>query len=277
MRSTTFLLLLGLALYLASPAQGAKIVGFGTCKIDDGAGGHVYCADIDVYMSGATNVQLWDGSSSSWVDFTHPAGSDEFYLDTPDFSSLADLNNAIGGAGKMRVHTSSGYATYTFSVGNAAEAMFPVVPSITPDPFPGQVQQNYTFNWTWGGNTNDVDNLYVEAMVDTGGGMYYFEAESAESTILKTATSWAPNFSHNGDGEFLVGYGVSGSLVTGWTYDGGDSTIADVFDFGGQDTFHQAICSEDEECDFEVIPEPSTVALLLLGTTWACMHRKRKR
>ena len=265
-------LLFAVVILLSVPVQAANVVEFEVFKDRDG-GGFIYGSEVFVEMPSATNVQWWTGSS--WQDFDTDPGSDHFWMDD-DYASLVELNNAIVGSAKMRVHTSAGYATYAFTLGTVTESMFPVVPTITPTPFPSSVPQRYTFTWTWGGNTGDVDELVVEAWVDPGGPPAWYEAEYTEGQIALNATQWTPGIAETGQASFFVGYSArQDAMLTGWAYIGGESTTGAVFDFAGDDERLVYAGAGDERDGFNVVPEPTTLSLLALSGL-AVVTRRRK-
>ena len=98
-RALSCIVILALCLLvLSSPVKGNEIE-FEIFSTDFTHGGtaDTYYAEICVWVDGVTNVRMWDGSD--WVDFDSD-GSDEFWVETENFTNLSSLVADIEGAGK---------------------------------------------------------------------------------------------------------------------------------------------------------------------------------
>lgn len=268
-KRTMSLLVCGIALLVAGAAQADNIVDFAVIRQDEDANGtaDLYFSDIWVEVFGATAVDLLTGGG--WTVPLTGFGGGEFWLESDEYATLADLNFGIGGTHVLRITHAGGVSDYQYTLGEITDAMFPDIPVL--DAVPANIPQNYNFEWTWDDAADDM-----EAEAEIFGKLYKEESSDEGSFVVGTTTSWVPDFApETGAGEFLIGYGLGGDVkaddgiaVSGWTLLSGDELFG-----GGTDEVVDFADSEDE-VQFTVVPEPATLLLLALGGL--AMLRKRR-
>ena len=271
-------------LVLTSPVRAGNEIEFEIFGTDFTHGGtaDTYYAEICVWVDGITNVRMWDGSD--WVDFDSD-GSDEFWVETDNFTNLSSLIADIKGAGKkLEITHSTGVSVYSFTIKGGTAAEFNAIEAKMPTPTPIITSivpiglQEQRLSWTWdGGNTADVTCLCAGAEVKVNG-MWADVCDKCSdddpAEIDITDLSVDIDFSgHPGpyeEIEYWAGYGNlndvsggTGTLISGWTLDSGDELF-------GNDVIEVLVTE-----DFVVVPEPMTLSLLTIGGLATLIRRKR--
>jgi len=279
---TVGLLLASLVLFTAAPAR-ANIAEFAIYRGDMDHNGtpDIFFAEVEVQVTGATLVRMSGGEG--WETFDDEGGG-EFYLESPDFPTLASLLTAISGAATLEITTPANVSTYTFTITSseaAVNAEMPTpIPQITGLAWAGNTA---TLSWAWAGDANAVDGIAVEAETRDGNTWddVYFKSsiDPPPNYMPKTALEAndidlpaAPGTYD--EVEFYVAYGNAtemsdgnGAIVVGWTHTGGDELFGGIGDMVLQETL---------SADVLIIPEPATLMLLGLGAT-AMIGRRRRR
>ena len=268
---------LTLVFSLCAAASADNWIEFEICTYNTGVGQR-YDAEICLGVDGVSGAGKVQGqlNGGSWFPFDHrdlAGGNTEYYLETPDDLTLAELNSEIYASCKLKVTTASGDCVYNFSINAVTADMFAPIPVIT-DPNDGAtVAKNVNFTWTWSGNTSDVDELWAE-VEPLSGGPSWDENNSCDGTMNLSDTSWQPGLTNTGQASFCLGYDIDdpmdGSiLLSAITFDAGSSTRSD---FGWDD--QEAYLSSEDEIDMAVVPEPATLAVLGIGTLTLIRRRK---
>jgi len=268
---------IALVLSLCAAASADNWIEFEVCTYNTGVGQR-YDAGIYLGVDGVSGAGKVQGqfSGSSWFPFNHcdlGGGNTEYYLETPENLTLAELNSGSSGLYKLKVTTATGDCVYDFSINTITAGMFAPIPEIT-DPNDGAtVPQNVNFQWTWGGNTGDVDELWAE-VEPLSDGASWAEGGSYDGSINIGDTSWQPGLTNTGQAWFVVGYDIEDpmdgtGLFSAISFDAGSSTRSD---FGWDE--QEAYLTSGDEIDMTVVPEPATLALLGLG---ACLLLRRRR
>ena len=269
----------------ASPVKGGYVeFGLESTSLAHSGTADTYFAFIDVCVTGATGVRLYNGSD--WTDF-NKFGSNEFDLETDDFSSLSDLIDDIKGAGQqLEITHGAGVSGYSFTIKGAAGAEFTAIEAKMPAPTPvitvvpagmPPVESTVALSWTWDGNTDSVTDMCAGAEVRVGG-MWEDVCDKCSDDdpvqILITDTETDIDFTgHPGpyeEIEYWMGYGNlynisggTGTAISGWMLDSGDELF-------GSDVIELFVAE-----DFVVVPEPMTLSFLAIGGLAALIRRKR--
>ncbi len=203
--------------------------------------------------------------TSLWVDPDTGEAGFENGADTID-----DFNALFRGTYSLRILRSSDETTYSFELSDLdADRHFP--PPLRPEleTRPSQIPPQFRFVWNW----------------DSTADLKVVEYRSEDSTVHNQLWLWngQEGFedlyrdvdfgTFRGVGEFQIIYGNQvGDWMTSWTLVSGDEL------FGGQSPAQYV--GAGEGITFEVIPEPSTVALALAGVGLARLavrQRSRRR
>ncbi len=223
-----------------------------------------YYREICVGVEGAVNVQVYLPGASQWEDFQYDSWGDQWWIEA-EAPTVSDLNEATSGEFLLRVEMPAGHAVYSFDVNGLEASDFPVLPQVAP--LPASVPSDYTYRWSWTGNAADVDGMGVELWIGEEGHEQYYEDYTFAGTLSLADLSWQPaGVTATGPAGFCVAYGIADSgQLANWAFNSGESTIADVFDFAGDDEWEDWIVSQHEVSGFQVVPEPATAVLLLCG------------
>lgn len=250
-----------LACWLAAPSLGVgeEWACVRVFKIDAGGGTYLYQVEPDFGKDGASSgsFQTPRGTYSlsyyALGDMWEPGPG----YDDDESLSFADLQAVLGTPWTVNWSSTPATATLTFPV--PSEGDWLAEPTLT-SPIPGAIfPENSTvgMNWTWPGDTNDVDEVILLA-----------ESEEVDhwGVLPPPATSWTTPALAPGAWELLVTYptpdqGLAVNTTVG-TWDTAGSARTGVF-----------YCSEDE-VEITVLPEPATLALLGLAVP-ALLRRRR--
>ena len=241
-----------------------------------------FFADIEVYVPGATQVRMFDGTD--WTDFQDGGGGGDFWIDTDDFATMTALLGEISGSYTLEITVDGNASTYDFTLGGSAATIGAAMPSSIPEITGlGWAGNTATLSWDWpGGDANTVDELDVWADTMTGGTWQYVYDKASDDpppnyipkTTLQVDDIVFPAAPGSYDEiEFAVEYanitdvdGANGQVVSGWTLTGGDEL------FGAPDgEVIELLVSSDTL----TIPEPATLGLLGLGAL-ALVRKKRR-
>lgn len=241
---------------------------------------HGYAAELMLGVdgvSGAGLVQATVGASPVLV-FDYDSFDDEYWLETPDYATLGELNTNISGTWALEVMYGGKKSVYNFDIAEITESMFAPGPTITSHSDGDTIGTHVNFEWDWapgGGFDYTNTGFYIEAFVENPGVDYWgIEAMSTNfgGVMANTAESWEIDLGITGDAEFLVAYGTEATVMGGIIFNAGLSD-ASATDFGFEEV-EQIIASEDI-VELTVVPEPMSMSLLGLGAL-AIIRRRRK-
>ena len=265
---------LAFVLLACSAAPASDWIEFEICTYDTPAGQR-YDAEIWLNVDGVTGAGNVQGQidGGGWFPFDWDTGYLTYTLETSDDLTLAGLNTEIEGDWELKVATAGGDAVYSFTINTVTAGMFAPMPVIT-SPADGaiNVPWDQTFTWTWSGNTANVDGLFVE-VEPVGGGAEWDGDESDGGGMAITDLSWQADMGPNtGQAWFCVGYDIydpmdGTGVLSAITHDSGP-------DFGWDEA--DVLVTSDDEISMTVVPEPASVALLMLGLPLLASVRRRK-
>ncbi len=202
-----------------------------------------------------------------WYEFND--ADEQTYIRT-GYGSLVDLNAAIAGDWHVDIVTGKGAHGWGDCTLNALpDSDFLPVPTITSptdgaDDGPGVMMQ-----WNHNGAEADALEMFAE-LEDADGTWQEMQREVYFGDPKPWPTSWMPDFvPAAGPAEAIVAYGRDPSdLLAGDPTAGGDDLNWDT------DPVLGFVASVDV-VDFNVVPEPATVALLAVGSL-AALRRTRR-
>jgi len=246
-------MVLAFGFVLCAPASASDWIEFEIANVT--AEGQFYDADIWLGVDGVSGAGKVQGqlNAGPWLPFA--LHGDAYCLRTNDDLTLAELNDEISGSWKLKVATASGDCVYDFSIGTVTAGMFPPMPVITHPLDGANVPQDVNFQWTWSGNTADVDAIWAD-VCPLSYGTSWVEDGSDGGSMNVSDTSWQPGLAPNtGQAWFCVGYDIydpmdGTGLLSEITFDAGGSTGSDF----GWDEQIAFICSDDE---IAIIVEPA--------------------
>lgn len=281
MRSLMFVsMVLAFVFSLCTAASANDWIEFEIATYNTG-GGQRYDADIWLGVDGVSGAGKVQGqfNAGPWVSFgfhDDGGGHVEYYLETNEDLTLTELNNAISGPWKLKITTASGDCVYDFSIGTVTAGMFAPMPVIT-HPLDGapNVPQDVNFQWTWSGNTADVDEIWAD-VEPVGNWALWAEDDSDGGSMNLSDTSWQPGLDPNiGQVWFCVAYDIydpmdGTGLFSAISFDS-NSTGSD---FGWDE--QEAFLTSDDDVEITVVPEPASAMLLGLGALFLARRRKQR-
>lgn len=189
--------------------------------------------------------------------------------------TLVQLNAILAGACQIEVTTPGGVCVYDFTISSIPDSLFAPLPVVTNPTFGATgVPQNVMLQWTWAGGVT-VDELWTE-VVDLAAPNPTWAEDSSSGGLALTDLSWQPNLTQTGWAVFTVGYDIvapmdGSSIVSAITFNGAASTGVDfVWDEA------EACAIAEGRTGFQVVPEPASAALLMLGLPLLASIRRRK-
>ena len=257
----------GVCLGLAGAAQAGEL----SFEITQSPMG--YRAGINVIQDGVTGVQISPSGAGAWESFD---GEDnDFFINSDWYDTLSDLGDEFNGSFDLLISRGTDQSLYTFNLAVPSESAFAPLPQLTA-PLTSPVGQSVNFTWTWspaGAYTWDMlAGIFVDAWQedsDFSDSSFAFLGGS----MSKTDTSWHVNFAGTGESEMKVGYvTMVDGVVTDLTFVAGSSDFQ-AFDFTSGDDFYQVTIAGDGT-QFEVVPEPASLALLAAGGVWLLSRRR---
>ena len=201
-----------------------------------------------------------------------PVGPGQFAQRTAPFGSFSDFHDATVGNWQLRIEFSGGgEAVYDFVVNDFRTPFtsdsFPPAPTmLSPTDGSINVSPTPTFKWDNGGaHTGPLESLFVSVWSQVNPGVGQFEGSTAGPIALNDEM-WSPSI--------ILPAGLASFLVQYETNENEDANVGDpIFDIQastvGDPNINWQGSSGDlfsrDLIDFTVVPEPATLALLLLG------------